>query len=515
MIEARGRTASEGVAAGPAFVLSSPSGRTDSVRAEDPRTELQRIEGAVLRTRTRLEELKANAARTVGADAADILDVQLMMLDDPDYREMITALVREEGCSAETAVRRTGEHFAQTFVETGDDCLQARAADVRDVSSLLATCLSDAESHLAVTEPSVLVADEIVPSELMRIESRLILATVSRKGSVNAHASILARSLGIPAVVNAEFDLNEIRSGQQTLVDGTEGRVVFEPDEQTMASYSDKVADRPTDHRTKLVERYAGKVELCVNIAGPDDLVRGLPPPFAGVGLFRTEFLYLGRPDLPDEEEQYRVYRRTLECVGGRKVVVRTFDLGADKTAEALPCAKEANPALGCRGIRLALAHQDVFRVQLRALFRAATCGDLRIMYPMITSGEEIVRIKALVAEVAGDLARAGVPHRVPPQGVMIETPAAALVSDELAGMVDFFSIGTNDLTQYTLAVDREGGDVSEVFRPHHPAVLKLIRMTAENAHHAGIPVSICGELAADIELAETFLDMRIDTLSV
>ena len=515
MIEVRGRSVSDGSAIGSAFLLSAPTARSQISATMDPEAELRRIGEAVGRAQAQLDGLLEKAEREAGEETAEILEVQRLMLEDPDYREMIDALVREQGLSAEGAVRQAGEHFARTFAESGDECLAARAGDVRDVSSRLAACLSGETAERVPAEPSVLVAEEILPSQLMRIDRKLILALVSGKGSANSHASILARALGIPAVVNAAVDLDEIRPGMRTLVDGTQGRVVFDPDDKTVSAYRGKAAAR-TDRRAELVKRSAGKVELCVNISGPDDLAGGLPPGFAGVGLFRTEFLYLGRPDLPDEEEQLAVYRKVLKRVGkGRKVVVRTFDLGADKTAEALPCAAEANPALGCRGIRLALAHPDVFRVQLRALLRAAVCGDLRIMYPMITSAEEVERIKALVAEAAAELERAGVAHRVPPQGVMIETPAAALVSGELARMVDFFSVGTNDLTQYTLALDREGEGLEAYFKPRHPAVLELIRLTAENAHRAGIPVSICGELAADPTLADAFPGMRIDSLSV
>ena len=515
MIEVRGRTASEGVAVGPAFLLSAPVQRDGTSRTRTPDEELRRIDEAVRRAQAELDELRAKSGHAVGENAAEILEVQRLMLEDPDYRVMIDALVREQGLSAEGAVRRTGEHFARTFAETGDECLAARAGDVRDVSNRLLTCLDGQVADAVPAEPSVLVAVEIVPSQLMRIDRKLILALVSSRGSANSHASILARALGIPAVVNASVDFARIRPGQRTLVDGTQGRVVLDPDEQAAAAFRGKTAAR-TDRRAELVERCAGKVEICVNISGPDDLAGGLPTAFAGVGLFRTEFLYLGRPDLPDEDEQLAVYRKVLDRVGkDRKVVIRTFDLGADKTAEALPCATEANPALGCRGIRLAFAHPGVFKTQLRALFRAAACGDVRIMYPMISSCEEVARIKALVAETAAELEREGVAHRVPAQGVMIETPAAALVSDELARMVDFFSIGTNDLTQYTLALDREGEGLEAYFRPHHPAVLQLIRLTAENGHRAGIPVSICGELAADPDLLETFVGLRIDSLSV
>lgn len=510
-----GKAVSGGVAVGPAFVIQTPNIRAKDATAKDPDAELRRIDAAVGLAQTQLDVLREVAGREAGEDAAEILDVQRMMLEDPDYREMIRTLVCERGVPAEIAVRNACEHFSRTFAETDDDYLQARAVDVRDVSNRLLACLDGVAVDVALTTPSVLVAEEMLPSQLMRIDRKLILATVSSKGAVNSHASILARALGIPAIVNVPIDPSEIRPGTRTLVDGNEGAVIFDPDERTANEYLERSITSQTDHRAALVERYAGGLELCVNIAGPEDLADGLPDSFAGVGLFRTEFLYLGRHDLPGEEEQYRVYCKVLEQVGGRKVVVRTFDLGADKVTEALPCATEANPALGCRGIRLAFAHPDVFKVQLRALLRAASCGDLRIMYPMITSSEEVAKIKTLVGEVAAELGRDGIAYRVPPQGVMIETPAAALMSDDLARNVDFFSIGTNDLTQYTLALDREGAGMEDYFCPRHPAVLQLIRMTADNAHRAGIPVSICGELASDPELVETFLDMHIDSLSI
>ena len=514
MVKVQGNTVSGGTAIGPAFVLSDATRGVAAVSA-DPETELHRIDEAVACAQAQLDELRGRVEREAGEDAAAILDVQRLMLEDPDYREMIRGLVRERGQTAETAVRQAGEHFARTFAESGDDCLVARAADVRDVSDRLVACLGGAAAEAVPLEPSVLVAEEIVPSQLVRIDRRMILATVSRRGSANSHASILARALGIPAVVNASVDLAAVRPGTRTLVDGMDGCVVFDPDERTENAVAGRSGAQSPDRRAGLVERYSGKLELCVNISGPDDLADGLPAAFAGVGLFRTEFLYLGRPDLPDEEEQYGVYRTVLDRVNGRRAVVRTFDLGADKAPESLPSPKETNPALGCRGIRLALAHPEVFKVQLRALLRAASCGDLRILYPMITSYEEVLRVKALVAETAAELERAGIASRIPPQGLMIETPAAALISDKLAEMADFLSIGTNDLMQYTLAQDREGEGLEPYLHPCHPAVLKLIRMTTENAHAAGIPVSICGELAADPELAETFLGLRIDSLSV
>ena len=512
MVRIQGKSVSGGVAIGPAFVLPDATRAAAAVSA-DPETELRRIDEAIVCAQAQLDELRGRVEREAGEDAAAILEVQRLMLEDPDYREMVRALVKEQGRTAEAAVRQTGGHFARTFAESGDDCLVARAADVRDVSNRLVACLGGAETEAVPSEPSVLVAEEIVPTMLVRIDRRMILATVSRRGSADSHASILARALGIPAVANASVDPAAVRPGTRTLVDGTDGCVVFDPDERTENAVAGRSGVQSPDRRTELVGRYSGKLELCVNISGPDDLAGGLPAAFAGIGLFRTEFLYLGRPDLPDEEEQYGVYRTVLDRVGGRRAVVRTFDLGADKAPESLPCPREANPALGCRGIRLALAHPEVFKVQLRALLRAAACGDLRIMYPMITSCEEVVRVKALVTEAAAELERAGVAHRIPSQGLMIETPAAALISDELARMAEFLSIGTNDLTQYTLAQDREGEGAYS--RPCHPAVLKLIRLTAENAHAAGIPVSICGELAADPELAETFLGLRIDSLSV
>lgn len=512
MVRIQGKAVSGGTAIGPAFM---PSDATRAVAAVSAglEMELRRIDEAVVCAQTQLDELRGKLEREAGEDAAAVLEIQKLMLEDPDYREMVCRLVGEQGRTAEAAVCETSEHFARTFAESGDDCLVARAADVRDVSNRLVACLGGVKTEAVPLEPSVLVAEEIVPSQLVRIDRRMILATVSRRGSANSHASILARALGIPAVVNASVDLDVLRPGTRTLVDGTDGCVVFDPDERTERAVAGRAGAQSPDRRTELVGRYSGKLELCVNISGPDDLAGGLPAAFAGVGLFRTEFLYLGRPDLPDEEEQYGVYRTVLDRVGGRRAVVRTFDLGADKAPESLPCPRESNPALGCRGIRLALAHPEVFKVQLRALLRAAACGDLRIMYPMITSCEEVVRVKALVAETAAELEHAGVAHRIPPQGLMIETPASALISDELARMVDFLSIGTNDLTQYTLAQDRECEGVDS--RPCHPAVLKLIRLTAENAHAAGIPVSICGELAADPEWADTFLGLRIDSLSV
>ena len=519
MIELRGRAVSGGTAIGPVFVQSSRASAS-SRGAESVPSDALVVEAAVARAKAQLEVLRETAGREAGADAAEILEVQRMMLDDPDYRERICMLMRERGLAAEVAIRQAGEYFARTFAESGDDYLQARADDVRDVSNRLIACLEPVERLRGCgVEPFVLVAEEILPSQLMQFDRRQILATVSVRGSANSHASILARARGIPAVVNVPIDLNAIRPGMRTLVDGTEGRVVFGVEQQPGQRTSSSVDYQPSTSQPPPSQPRNPSTSqpppILANISGLDDLAEGLPEGFAGVGLFRTEFLYLGRPDLPTEEEQFRVYREVLERVGGREVVVRTFDLGADKTAESLPCAAEANPALGCRGIRFGFAHLDVLKTQIRALLRAAACGDLRIMYPMIVSCEEVARIKAFVSEAAAELKREGVVHRVPCQGVMIETPAAALISDELARMVDFFSIGTNDLTQYTLAMDREGGWSDGSCSSRHPAILRLIRMTVENAHRAGIPVSVCGELAADKEMADTFLGLHVDSLSV
>ena len=517
MIRFKGQTVNGGAVRGPVRVLASAKAASASAAvAADPEAELRRIDAAVVRAQTQIDALlEGSGPEDPGTEATEILGVQRMMLEDPDYREMIRNLVCAEKVSAENAVARTGEHFARTFAETDDAYMQARAEDVRDVSKRLVDCLSGAGEEEALAEPTVLVAREIPPSVFLRPDRNLILATVSTGGSATSHASILARSAGIPAIVNAQIDLADVRTGMRALVDGTDGSVVLDPDAATEAAWSAAAAAHGDAPGADLVRACAGRIELCANVAGPDDLADGLPAVFAGVGLFRTEFLYLGRPDLPGEEEQVRTYRTVLERAGGRKVVARTFDLGADKTAEALPCGPEENPALGCRGIRFALAHPDVFRTQLRALLRAAAHGDLRIMYPMIASCGEVTRIKSFVDGVAAELAREGTAFRVPPQGVMIETPAAALIADELAACADFFSIGTNDLTQYTLAVDRGGAGLEDFRQPRHPAVLKLIRQVADAAHSAGIPVCICGELAADPALTDLFCDLRIDSLSI
>ena len=451
-----------------------------------------------------------------------IFEAHLMILQDEEYLGTIGHIIRTEKVNAEYAVWTVGERFSRMFADMDDDYMKARSADIRDISSRLVENLMGGESRRPdLTEPSVLVAEDLSPSETMQMDRGKVLAFVTVHGSAASHTAILARMMGIPALTGVPVDLEGLHEGMTAVVDGDQGQVIFDPSEEVREWAKAKI--QTEREKKRLLQKLKGKesitldgkrISLCANIAHMSHMEAALENDAEGVGLFRSEFLYMDRQDFPTEEEQFQVYRQAVQAMDGKKVIIRTLDMGADKQADYFKLEKEENPAMGYRGIRICLKQTDIFKTQLRALLRAAVYGNLSIMYPMIISVEEVRKIQELVQEVQKELEDNQIPCRLPEQGIMIETPAAVMVSDELAELVDFFSIGTNDLTQYTLAVDRQNGKLEDFYQPHHKAILRMIQMVVENAHKRGIWVGICGELAADLELTEVFLRMGVDELS-
>ena len=425
--------------------------------------------------------------------------------------------------NAEYAVAVTGDNFSEMFAGMDNDYMKARAADIKDISNRLVRNLTGREDiNDGNMEPSIIVADDLSPSETVQMDKEKILAFVTVHGSTNSHTAILARMMNIPALIGVPIDLNEIHTGMKAVVDGQKGEVIFDPSEEICVEVEKRV--REEQEKLKLLQSLKGKenvtlsgktIKIFANIGSVSDVGYVLENDAGGIGLFRSEFLYLGRNDFPTEEEQFQAYKQVAQTMAGKNVVIRTLDIGADKQVDYFNLGKEDNPAMGYRAIRICLKQPDIFRTQLRALFRAAVYGNISVMYPMITSVEEVRQIQAIVSEVKAELDEKEIPYKTPEQGIMIETPAAVMISDELAEIVDFFSIGTNDLTQYTLAVDRQNEKLDDFYRPHHKAILRMIKMTVDNAHKCGKWVGICGELGADPELTEEFLRMGVDELSV
>lgn len=446
-----------------------------------------------------------------------------MMLEDDDYQDSIRSMIRNEQVNAEYAVAVTGDNFAKMFSDMDDEYMQARSADVKDISERLVRNLGKEEqTDWDNMEPSLIVADDLTPSETVQMDKNKILAFVTVHGSTNSHTAILARMMNIPALIGVPLNLEKLHNGTCAVVDGKEAAFYLEPDDDRIRLV--KEAQQKEQEQRSLLDRYKGresvtksgrKIHLYANIGSVSDVAYVLENDAEGIGLFRSEFLYLGRTELPDETEQFNAYRQVLQMMAGKKVVIRTLDIGADKNVDYLGLGKEDNPAMGYRAIRICLEQPDIFKTQLRALLRAAKYGELAIMYPMIISVEEVRSIKEIVAEVARELEAENIPYAVPEQGIMIETPAAVMMSSELAELVDFFSIGTNDLTQYTLAIDRQNSRLDRFYNPHHEAVLRMIQMTVDGAHKHGKWVGICGELGADTTLTERFVRMGIDELSV
>ncbi len=499
--------------------------RVKRTRTEDIEEELSRLGRAKAQALEQLREIYDRALVEVGEANAQIFEIHMMMVEDEDYNEAVTGMIRTQGVNAEYAVAVTGDNFAEMFRAMEDSYMQARAADVRDISNRIISCLSGgADAAQASDEPVIICADDLAPSETVSLDKERVLAFVTAHGSSNSHTAILARSMNIPAIIGmGEEFLAAVKDGDMAVADGFSGELIIAPDDMTLAEYSRR--QREEEEKAELLRKLKGKenetidgtrINVFANIGSADNIGAVLLNDAGGIGLFRSEFMYLESSSLPTEEEQLQVYRRVLESMPSKKVIIRTLDIGADKQAEHLHLDREDNPALGLRAIRLCLARPDMFRTQLRALYRASVYGELGIMFPMIASVWELEEILAMCAEVRSELDAAGAEysHRVE-HGIMIETPAAAIISDKLAPMVDFFSVGTNDLIQYTLACDRQNPKLERFCDTHHEAVLRLIGYAAQSAHKHGKWIGICGELAADTSLTEAFLRMGIDELSV
>ena len=519
----QGKSVYKGIVMGPVAVLKKNDYQVKRARIEDPEAEVKRVEEAVEVSKKQLGRLYDKAVREVGEASAAIFEVHQMMLEDEDYLESMENMIRIELVNAEYAVVATGDNFAEMFAAMDDEYMKARSADVKDISERLVRNLSgEGDNDLSSMEPSVIVADDLSPSETVQMDKEKILAFVTVHGSTNSHTAILARMMNIPALIGVPMDLNGLKTGMTAVVDGFSGQVIFEPEEDVRKETEKRMQEEA--EKQKLLEELKGKenitpdgrkINIYANIGSVGDLGYVMENDAGGIGLFRSEFLYLGRNDFPTEEEQFQAYKQAVQTMAGKKVIIRTLDIGADKQVEYFNLGKEENPALGYRAIRICLKQPEIFKAQLRALFRAAVYGNLSVMYPMITSTEEVEKIYAIVAEVEEELKKQEVQYKIPEQGIMIETPAAVMISDRLAEMVDFFSIGTNDLTQYTLAIDRQNEQLDDFYNPHHEAVLRMIRMVVENAHKCGKWAGICGELGADLTLTEQFVRMGVDELSV
>lgn len=519
----QGKSVYKGIVMGPVAVLKKNDYQVKRARIEDSEAEVKRVKEAVEVSKKQLGRLYDKAVREVGEASAAIFEVHQMMLEDEDYLESMENMIRTELVNAEYAAAATGDNFAEMFAAMDDEYMKARSADVKDISERLVRNLSgEGDNDLSSMEPSVIVADDLSPSETVQMDKEKILAFVTVHGSTNSHTAILARMMNIPALIGVPMDLNGLKTGMTAVVDGFSGQVIFEPEEDVQKETEKRMQEEA--EKQKLLEELKGKenvtpdgrkINIYANIGSVGDLGYVMENDAGGIGLFRSEFLYLGRNDFPTEEEQFQAYKQAVQTMAGKKVIIRTLDIGADKQVEYFNLGKEENPALGYRAIRICLKQPEIFKAQLRALFRAAVYGNLSVMYPMITSTEEVEKIYAIVAEVEEELKKQEVQYKIPEQGIMIETPAAVMISDRLAEMVDFFSIGTNDLTQYTLAIDRQNEQLDDFYNPHHEAVLRMIRMVVENAHKCGKWAGICGELGADLTLTEQFVRMGVDELSV
>ena len=523
MMRFSGKTVYKGIQMGPVLVLKGNDSQVKRDKIQDADAEIERVGLAVEKAQQQLGKLYDKAVKEVGETSAAIFEVHQMMLEDEDYLDAIHNMIRTEMVNAEYAVAVTGDNFSEMFAGMDDDYMKARAADIKDISNRLVQNLQGKEDiDLNSSEPAIIVADDLSPSETVQMDKDKILAFVTVHGSSNSHTAILARMMNIPALIGVPLDLDALHSGMTAVVDGFKGEIIFEPDEQTCEDAKKRMEEE--QEKLHLFQSLKGKenvtldgkkINVFANIGSVGDVGYVLENDAGGIGLFRSEFLYLGRDNFPTEEEQFQAYKQVVQMMAGKKVIIRTLDIGADKQVDYFNLGKEENPAMGYRAIRICLKQPEIFRTQLRALFRAAVFGNLSVMYPMIISVEEVQKIYEIVDSVKAELDSDGVPYKIPEQGIMIETPAAVMVSDELAELVDFFSIGTNDLTQYTLAIDRQNEKLDDFYNAHHKAILRMIKMTVENAHKAGKWAGICGELGADLELTEEFVRMGVDELSV
>ena len=519
----KGKSVFGGIAIGKISVYKKDEQLVKRVKIEDADAEMERYTAARNIAAAQLQKLYDKALKEVGEANAAIFEVHQMMLEDEDYNESVENIIRSQMVNAEYAVASTADNFAQMFEAMDDDYMRGRAADVRDISERVITVLAGgAGGGLDSDEPVIIAADDLAPSETVQLDKDKVLSFVTAHGSENSHTAILARTMGIPALIGTGIDLDESVDGKLGIVDGTNGVVYVDPDAELLEEMKKKQQEE--QEKKRLLQTLKGKenitldgqkVMLYANVGNIKDLGIALQNDAGGIGLFRSEFIYLGQDHYPTEEEQFQIYKTVAETMAGRRVIIRTLDIGADKQCDYFELDKEDNPAMGLRAIRICLTRPEIFKTQLRALFRASVYGNINIMYPMIISVDEVRQIKAIVEEEKAELAEQGIEYGNPAQGIMIETPASVMMSRELAEEVDFFSIGTNDLTQYTLAIDRQNSKLDKFFDSHHPAVLRMIQMTVENAHKAGIWCGICGELGADQTLTKDFLAMGVDELSV
>ena len=519
----KGKSVFGGIAIGKISVYKKDEQLVKRVKIEDADAEMERYTAARNIAAAQLQKLYDKALKEVGEANAAIFEVHQMMLEDEDYNESVENIIHSQMVNAEYAVASTADNFAQMFEAMDDDYMRGRAADVRDISERVITVLAGgAGSGLDSDESVIIAADDLAPSETVQLDKDKVLSFVTAHGSENSHTAILARTMGIPALIGTGIDLDETVDGKLGIVDGTNGVVYVDPDAELLEEMKKKQQEE--QEKKRLLQTLKGKenitldgqkVMLYANVGNIKDLGIALQNDAGGIGLFRSEFIYLGQDHYPTEEEQFQIYKKVAETMAGKKVIIRTLDIGADKQCDYFELDKEDNPAMGLRAIRICLTRPEIFKTQLRALFRASVYGNINIMYPMIISVDEVRQIKAIVEEVKAELAEQGIEYGNPAQGIMIETPASVMMSRELAEEVDFFSIGTNDLTQYTLAIDRQNSKLDKFFDSHHPAVLRMIQMTVENAHKAGIWCGICGELGADQALTKDFLAMGVDELSV
>ena len=518
-----GKSVFGGIAIGKIMVYEKGEHQVKRVKITDAEAEKNRYYEAVERAFKQLGELHDKALREVGEANAAIFEIHQMMLEDDDYKESVEHIIESQMVNAEYAIAQTGDNFSQMFAAMDDEYMRGRAADVKDITERLLGILSgNTGSGVDVDEPVIMVAEDLAPSETVQMDKSKILSFVTQKGSVNSHTAILARTMGIPALIGSDIVIDESLNGKLGVVDGTNGVVYIEPDEATLSAMQEE--QRKDNEKKALLQELKGKedvtldgkkIKLYSNIGNIKDLANVIANDAAGIGLFRSEFIYLESDTFPTEEEQFNIYRTVAESMAGKPVIIRTLDIGADKQCDYFGLDKEDNPALGLRAIRICLTRPEIFKTQLRALYRASAYGNISIMYPMIISEQEVDKIKVIENEVKAELTEQGIEFGNPKSGIMIETPAAVIMSRQLAKKVDFFSIGTNDLTQYTLAIDRQNTKLDDFYDAHHPAILAMIRMVVENAHAEGIWAGICGELGADTTLTEEFLKMGVDELSV
>lgn len=516
----QGKSIFGGIAIGPIYFFTKDQKQVKRTKIEDAEAEIKRYEDASEVAKEQLGVLYEKALKEVGESGAQIFEVHQMMLDDEDYNDSVKSIIETQMVNAEYAVATTGDNFASMFAAMEDEYFQARSADMKDISERVINVLMGAGEEKSWDEPSIIVAEDLAPSETVQFDKSKLLGFVTKLGSSNSHTAILARTMNIPALI--QIDIQEEWNGKMAVIDGFSGEFYIDPEPEILEKYQAKKEEQEA-HRRLLAEQKGkptvtkgGKaIKLYANIGSVSDLPAAMSNDAGGIGLFRSEFLYLESDTYPTEDEQFKAYKMVAETMAGKKVIIRTLDIGADKQVDYFELDKEENPAMGLRAIRICLTRPEIFKTQLRALLRASAYGNIAVMYPMIISVEEVRQIKAIMEEVKKELDDAGIAYGNVEQGIMIETPAAAVISDLLAKEVDFFSIGTNDLTQYTLAIDRQNAKLDAFYDSHHEAVLRMIEMVVDNAHKEGIWAGICGELGADMELTERFLEMGVDELSV